>query len=328
MKCSSWLLLLLAILSACAHPPISPVGAHLGVSADWDAIRHEAFEDAANGLRARLRGLPFEMSVDYRGIEILVTDKSRIDETRGVVDSFNNSPSEGMQRFTILRSSPGRFSIDLSEIARIRKSKEMQNKDFEIVRRGLDEMGVRDAIVTRFGDSEVRARLPGYTDLAALQKKFGPPPRLIIMLVAEVGDQDLRAGRHPPGTNLYVRHRSETDPDPTPVATNFDVIVSANEMNDVQCKTDQKGLPMISICFDNTGRDALAKATKESVGHRMALVLDEMVVAISDIHEPLLNGEMTIEGFAWEEARVLASEIDAATKIPPYIIIDVHRDAL
>jgi preprotein translocase subunit SecD len=275
---------------------------------------------------ARVReGVPsaaVAISVETHGVQVIVHDRSKLRDVQDVLESTN---AERRGAFTVSHILPGRFSIDLSNAGRKNAIRSVQSAMFETVRRGLRELGIANASVRLQGDDGLHADLPGYTDLGALQKKFGAPPSLICMPVVAVSEADLRARRHPDGTNLYRRRPTAADPHPAPVATYFDEAFSTADVREVRVEADPRGRPAVSIHLDNAGRDALANAERSYPHSPMAIILGDVAVSTPIARRmPLFDG-VKIVGLTQAEADELASELSAATAIPPYTIYSLYE---
>ena len=313
----------LIITAVAAREPLpEPTGAELEMGVNVDVIRHKLFEAVAARVRDGVPSAAVAISVDTHGVQVIVHDRSKL---RNVQDVLERTNAERRGTFTISHVLPGRFSINLSNAGRKNAIRGVESVMFETVRRGLRELGIANASVRLQSDDGLHADLPGYTDLGALQKKFGAPPSLTCMFVVAVPEADLRAWRHPDGTNLYPRRPTAADPHPAPVATYFDEAFSAADIRDVRVEADPRGRLAVSIHLDNAGRNALANAERNYPHSPMAIILDDMAVSTPIARRmPLFDG-VKIVGLTQAEADGLASELSAATAIPPYTIYRLNE---
>lgn len=107
--------------------------------------------------------------------------------------------------------------------------------------------------------------------------------------------------------------------------TNFSLIEGVSENNVVSTKAQidfQSNQPVITIVFDAQARQALLKNTKDNKSKILMVMLDENIVLMSPISEPILNGKIVISGGrslyqADMNAAILLSETSLITPFLP-----------
>jgi preprotein translocase subunit SecD len=72
------------------------------------------------------------------------------------------------------------------------------------------------------------------------------------------------------------------------------------------------GAPEVSLEFDQTGTQLFADITKNNVGKRLAIFLDDQIVSAPNINQPILGGSAVISGsFTLDQAKLLVTQLNA-----------------
>ena len=113
--------------------------------------------------------------------------------------------------------------------------------------------------------------------LAALPPALAPPPGRRVLLAARHRNPD---GAAPPGYRTHVV-------DDTPVVTE-------RSIQEAELMFDPSGLPLIGVTLDAAGAARLAAATGNSVGRRLAIVLDDTVLSAPVVGGAITGGRVQI----------------------------------
>jgi len=234
----------------------------------------------------------------------------------GVTVTIRN-PDEVARAVQLLRDSEKGLSIDsegqritlkLTEETLRERRRALVEQAREIVRRRIDEQGLREADIQAQGASRILVQLPGIGDPEEIKRLIGKPAKMTFHLLNEaVSPQELATGRAPPATEFLP---SDTDklPDGRPVVypVRTRVMVSGENLIDAQ-PTIEQGRPVVSFRFDTVGARRFADVTRRNVGKPFAIVLDKKVISAPVIREPILGGNGIISGnFTTESARELS----------------------
>jgi preprotein translocase subunit SecD len=99
-------------------------------------------------------------------------------------------------------------------------------------------------------------------------------------------------------------------------------MVSGENLVDAQA-TFQDNQPVVSFRFDSVGARRFGDATRDNVGRRFAIVLDNKVISAPVIREPILGGSGIISGsFSVESAQDLALLLRAGALPAPLNILE------
>jgi preprotein translocase subunit SecD len=181
-------------------------------------------------------------------------------------------------------------------------------QSLEIIRRRIDELGLREPDIQRQGQDRILVQLPGVGNPQEIKDIIGKTAKMTFHLLDEsASQQDVAGGRVPPGTVLMPSD-SEIGPDGKPVMypVRTRVMVSGETLVDAQ-PTIEQGRPVVSFRFDSLGARRFGDATRRNVGKPFAIVLDNKVISAPVIREPILGGNGIISGnFTTESARHLS----------------------
>ncbi len=142
----------------------------------------------------------------------------------------------------------------------------------EIIRRRVDAMGVAEPMIYREGDRRIVVALPGVEDPEMALEMIGRTARL------EFTDEE------------------------------GNVLITGAYLDRAQAmiQTDERGIrqPIVQLEFDAQGREIFADATREHVGEKMLIMLDDEQVQAPVVRSVIASGEPIIEGYeSLEEAQ-------------------------
>ncbi|MCC5875098.1 MAG: protein translocase subunit SecD [Candidatus Sumerlaeia bacterium] len=99
-----------------------------------------------------------------------------------------------------------------------------------------------------------------------------------------------------------------------------DSLRRASAFTDIQ---DFENPIKVSIEFDNRGAITFGRLTEDNVGHRFAILLDDVVYSAPNIREPIRGGRASISGgFTQAEARDLSTVLKAGALPAPLRVIE------
>jgi len=131
---------------------------------------------------------------------------------------------------------------------------------------------------------------------------------------------------------LNFRLEQELAPEATASATVYDLFGQETGLNGALLKKStvvfdpNTGSPQIAISFNDAGREKFAGITKDNVGKRLAIFLDEFVLMAPVINEPILNGDAVISGsFEINEANLIASQLNAGALPVDLELVEQNR---
>ncbi len=192
----------------------------------------------------------------------------------------------------------------------------------EIIRNRIDELGVREPVITKQGSIHVVVQLPGVTDRERAKEIVGKTAHLEFKLVSESTDLIKKAeeGAVPEGFE-YKEMKGELGT--TSVLMAKESVVTGDHLTTASVGFDQYGQSIVQLQFDKEGAKLFEKATYENIGKQLAIVLDGKVHSAPVIRDRIPNGQAQISGnFTPEDASDLALVLRAGALPAPVHIVE------
>jgi len=198
-------------------------------------------------------------------------------------------------------------------------------KAIDILRNRIDSMGVGETVLQRQGENEILIQLPGITNRDEALALLGRVAQLEFRLVSDNPNHLRKAleGTIPAG---YILKNLKGDAN-EPIILEDTIALKGDAVSDARVDFDSSGFgqPYISLQFNTDGAKAFAKLTRDNVGRRLAIIIDNEVLSAPNINEPILGGKGQITGtFTFEEASILSRALRHGS-LPAPIIIEEER---
>ncbi|MDA0998850.1 MAG: protein translocase subunit SecD [Proteobacteria bacterium] len=269
-------------------------GSHLLLEVDIQSVMNEYLD----GLTDSVRGVLRKAGIRYHGLgvangqlTVTISDADRRGEAQALVRGIDP------QAQTVLKDD--RITASLSPQALTERRNAAVQQTIEIIRRRIDETGVREPSIQRQGADRIILQLPGIDDPERVKALIGKTARLTFQMVdVQNSAEEATAGRVPPGSVL-IPDVSDLGPDGKPriLLLKKRIEVSGENLVDAQASFDSRsGQPVVSFRFDTVGAKRFGQVTQKSVGLRFAIVLDGKIISAPVIREPILGGSGQISG--------------------------------
>jgi len=289
-------------------------GSYLLLGVDFDQVTRDRAESLMGDIRAGLRKarLPFT-DISSRGdtVTVKITDASRVEEARTLLQTLNPNMSSsvlsvGGKEYDMTESA-GVFTLRMTDAFKTLTRQQVMDQSIEVVRRRIDELGTREPTIERSGEDRILVQVPGLQDPTQLKNMLGKTAKMTFRLVDEQADPN--ASVPPIGDEILplLNERNKNLP-PRKVVVQRRVMVSGDRLTDASQGFDQQtGQPIVNFRFDNVGARQFGDVTKEHVGHRFAIVLDNQVISDPNINSVILGGSGYIIGsFTSQQANDMA----------------------
>src|ERR1700733_1567768 len=206
---------------------------------------------------------------------------------------------------------------------------EMQEQAVEVIRKRVDEFGVREPVITKQGTDHILVQIPGLS--TAQVETAGPQlqrvAQLEFRLVHPDSDQLVRqiaAGTAftPPGYVVLtsIEHRNGQ---PEKLLVKRRPELTGQDVAGARPVFEQRGYE-VSLRLTHAGAETFRRVTRDNINNRLAIVLDNEVVSAPNIQSEIPNGEAVITGnFTADEAKNLASVMENPLQTP--VAIDETR---
>ena len=289
-------------------------GSYLLLGVDFDAVTRDRAESLMGDVRAGLRKahIPFT-DISARGdtVTVRITDAARVEEARTLLQSLNPNMtgsvlSVGGKEYEMSESA-GVFTLRMTDAFKTLTRQQVMDQSIEVVRRRIDAMGTREPTIVRNGDDRILVQVPGLQDPTRLKELLGKTAKMKFQLVDEQADPN--ASVPPIGDEILpmLDERNKNLP-PRKVVVQRRVMVSGDRLTDASQGFDQQtGQPIVNFRFDSVGARQFGDVTKDHVGHRFAIVLDNQVITDPVIQSVILGGSGFIQGsFTAQQANDMA----------------------
>ncbi len=201
---------------------------------------------------------------------------------------------------------------------------ELKNKvveqSIEIIRMRVDSTGTKEPTLQRQGDINILLQIPGEDDPEKLKYIIGKTAKLGFHIVDET--VDVRKFF----TDGIVQHGKIVLPSQDSsyyLAINSRAEITGDMLSDAHLSFDQYNQPSVSISFNDVGARLFAEATKNNIGKRLAIVLDNKILSAPSINSAITGGSGIISGsFTAESANELALLLRAGALIAPINIVE------
>lgn len=295
-------------------------GSHLLLEADVDSVIRERLDSVVDSVRIELRKANIgytNLGVDGDRVTIRLRDAGQIDVARGILRDLAGN-------LDLSIADDGFVTLGYSDRAKQELLRQVMEQAVEVIRRRVDETGVREATIVRQGSDRVLLQVPGVKDPERLKALVGQTAKMTFRFVRDVlPDGQKPTGTPPAGTEFLPD--ADVDANGNPVRyylVERRVMVSGESLTDAQ-PTFQNNQPVVSFRFDSVGGKRFGDATRSNVGKLFAIVLDGKVISAPRINEPILGGSGVISGsFTVQSAHDLALLLRAGALPVPLKVLE------
>ena len=295
-------------------------GAHLLLEVDLDSVTSDFLNQALDSARTTLRkesipyaaNFPKSVAKGATAVEFDLKDSSKAGRAKAVLSSIDSD-----------------FKVDIvgahvtmtpTENALQKRKYDAVDRSVEIVRKRVDETGTREANVQRQGDDRILLQIPGLQDPSRVKALLGRTAKMTFRMVDEEAPEvaDRKTAIAPVGS-VYL----ESAESGKYIAVKKQVLVGGETLVDARLSYDEYNRPEVSFKFNKQGAKKFGDATRENVGKRFAIVLDNEVISAPNINEPITGGSGRITGqFTAERAQDLALLLRAGALPAPLNVIE------
>jgi preprotein translocase subunit SecD len=296
-------------------------GAHFLLEADLRSVMNERLTNLSDSLRGELRKNQVAFKeINIQGgnsVVVVLRDEAQRAKALEAIRAVDNS----------LSVSGSGDAIQLTYAAQdlYRKKKEVIDQSIEILRRRVDETGTIEPTIVREGDDRILLQVPGIKDTTDLKRKINQTAKLTFHLVNE--DVSLAGGIPavlPPTTTLIPTREGmqalrannpkafeeiqSANPRMTPeqICRRFQpqclpvlkrVVVGGEDLDDAKSTFEQQtNRPIISFTFNSAGGRAFCAATRQNIGKRLAIQLDNEIISAPVVQSAICGGSGIITG--------------------------------
>ena len=295
-------------------------GSYLLLEVDVAAAQRDRLNAIIDSVRNALRDTKIGytgLNVEGEAIVFTIRDAPRIDDARQALGKID-------PELTVEIASGGAGTMRFGTVATETRRRQAVEQSIEIIRRRIDDTGTKEPTIQREGQDRILVQLPGVDNPEHVKALLGRTAKLTFQLVDEsVTVEDARRGRLPPGDEILAGEEGRGKAGGAAAyVVRKRVMVGGDTLTDAQA-TFQNNEPVVSFKFDGVGARRFGEATRENVGKRFAIVLDNKVISAPVIREPITGGSGIISGsFTVQTASDLALLLRAGALPAPITILE------
>jgi len=309
-------------------------GSYLLLEVQFDQVQKDKLESLMGDIRvafrkARIGYTNLEAGADRVSLRLL--DPSRIGDARDILNKLNPETggsvlSAGARDYEMLEPSPGAFVMHMTDNFKTRTQSQILEESIETVRRRIDQLGTREPTIERQGEDRILVQVPGLSDPQRLIQILGKTAKMTFQMVDDSADlTQAQRGIVPIGDELLQHVPDKNGAKVPPVVVERRVLVGGDRLTDASQGFDSSrtGEPDVEFRFDTVGAREFGDATKDNVGKRFAIVLDNQVIEDPVIQTPILGGSGQITGnFTVQSATDLAVLLRSGALPAPLKVIE------
>ena len=204
------------------------------------------------------------------------------------------------------------IKINLSESYQKRIKKNAMEQSLEIIRSRIDELGTREPTIIAQGEERILIELPGIKNPKRIKEIIGTTAKLTFRFIA---DNDAKKQSY---EKLQSKNNLET------YNVQKKLVLSGEHLTDAQPGFDNlNNSSVVNFKLDGFGAKKFAYATKNNIGKRLAIIIDDKVVSAPVVRDAITTGNGQISGsFSVEEANNLSIILRSGALPAPMSIIE------
>lgn len=201
----------------------------------------------------------------------------------------------------VKENADGTLEIAYSEVELNKLKMRVVEQSIEIVRRRIDELGTKEPVIQSQGADRIAVQLPGLQNPEEVKALLGKTAKMSFHLVdSRSTAAEAKRGKLSASSRLAQGSEGEY------YVISRKPVVSGENLVDAQ-PAFQEGEPVVSFKFNSLGGKKFGEVTKENIGERLAIVLDNEVISAPVIQSAILGGSGVISGnFTVQSANDLA----------------------
>ncbi|MDR2723769.1 MAG: protein translocase subunit SecD [Holosporaceae bacterium] len=295
-------------------------GAHILLEVDLISVRADYLNQVLDAARNALRkeaipyapNFPKAIAREQEQVEFDLKDSTKIGKAKivlGMIDPDFKVEITGTH--VTLTPMPGILQ---------RRESDAVDRSIEIVRKRVDETGTREASIQRQGNDRILLQIPGLQDPSHVKALLGRTAKMTFRLVDENAPEvmDRKKAVAPVGSIYFESPESGKF-----IAVKKHILVGGETLTDAGLGYDEYNRPEVSFKFNKIGAKKFGEATRENVGKRFAIILDNEIISAPVIQTPITGGSGRITGdFSLEKARDLALLLRAGALPAPLTVIE------
>ena len=209
------------------------------------------------------------------------------------------------------------LTVIYSDIALNQLKAKVVEQSIEIVRRRIDELGTKEPVIQAQGASRIVVQLPGLQNPEYVKTLLGKTAKMSFHLVDSTARaSDAKRGKL--GTQYKLAYGEMGEP----YVITRKPVVGGENLVDAQPSFQNKEA-VVSFRFNSLGGKKFGEVTKNNIGERLAIVLDNEVISAPTIQSAIMGGSGVITGnFTVKSANDLALLLRSGARPAPLEILE------
>ncbi|MCQ2570595.1 MAG: protein translocase subunit SecD, partial [Limosilactobacillus sp.] len=254
---------------------------------DTKTLVAEKLESLADLTRSALREgkVRFSgLSVQDDKLQVKILKGEQLGDARAIIRKQESVPLD-------IEANGNTLLISYTQEGLDKMKNQAVEQSLQIVRTRIDELGTKEPQIQQQGLDRIVIQLPGVQDPSEIKALMGKTAKMTFHLVdEETSIQSARAGKMPADSMLVMGDETGY------IVLKRAIVVGGESLDDARGVYDEQGRPAVSFSFKAAGAKKFAKATRENVGRRLAIVLDGNVISAPTINSPITGGQGIITG--------------------------------
>lgn len=292
-------------------------GAHLLFKVEMAGVFKTNLQDLVKTLRTNLRDKDtrvryLNLRATSNGAGFKLVETSQADTARRAIrnairdlDGAQNALTGQGPAYEFDIADDGQVSITLTDEGRRKITERTVEQVIQVIRKRVDETGVREPVIQKQGEDRVLVQVPGISDPQRIKDLIGKTAKMTFHLVNDTST--VTPGSPAPRGSRWVHYEKREGQQTRPPELIYDeVALDGKHLVDANQSFD-RGLPVVTFRFDATGSRIFCRITQNNVNKRFATVLDDIVITAPVIRSPICGGTGQIEGgFTVQSAKDLS----------------------
>lgn len=272
-------------------------GSNLLLEVKMDEVLKERMSSIEDSARQILR----EGKIRYKSLTSNENAVNVVIENAGSRNKASNLFRKIDNGIEISESDEGVISIAYSDVALNQLKAKIVDQSIEIVRRRIDELGTKEPVIQSQGTNRIVVQLPGLQNPEYVKTLLGKTAKMSFHLV-DSGARASDAKRGKLGAKYKIAYGEMGEP----YVITRKPVVGGENLVDAQ-PSFQDGQAVVSFRFNSLGGKKFGEVTRDNIGERLAIVLDNEVISAPTIQSAIMGGSGVITGnFTVKSANDLA----------------------
>ncbi|HEY1836656.1 MAG: protein translocase subunit SecD [Rhizomicrobium sp.] len=308
-------------------------GSYLLLEVEMDQVQKDKLQSLVGDIRANLRKARIgytNLQAKTDTVSVHITNPARYQDAKTLIGNLNTASgggllSSGAHEYDLTEPGNSTLAMKITDQFRTQNQAQILGQSIEVVRRRIDQLGTREPTIERQGEDRILVQVPGLSDPQHLIDLLGKTAKMTFQMVdSNANVVDAMKGIVPIGDELLYEDNPAKGQPPIPIVVERRVLVAGDRLTDAsQQFNQQSGQTVVAFRFDTVGAREFGDATKDNVGRRFAIVLDNKVIEAPTIETPILGGQGEITGgFTVQTANDLAVLLRAGALPAPLKILE------